>query len=169
MRKKLFVIVVTLQVVFLVGMAGLNYFFEEFSQIIQLETEPYDPRDVFYGDYVHLNYTAESIRPENWFASEDVKPNQVIYVLLKPDERGIYRVKAASDKKMDPNEDEAVIRARYLNQEFEDAYRVNYGLSRYYIEEGTGEKFDTTNDKMIVTIALSPWGQKKILEVEEMK
>ncbi|TFB22051.1 hypothetical protein E3U55_07050 [Filobacillus milosensis] len=166
--KRLFLIAIALQVVFLLTMFGLNYFTEQFGDVIRLETEPYDPRDVFYGDYVHLNYSAELISSENWFASEEVKGNQVIYVLLKPDNRGIYKVKAASDKQIDPQEYEVVIRARYRYKDFNNKHRVDYGLNRYYIEEGTGERFDTMNEKMLVTIALSPWGQKKILNVEEM-
>lgn len=169
LKKRLLLIVIILQVLFLTVMAGLNYVVEEFGDIIYLETEPYDPRDVFYGDYVHLNYPIEEIFPSYWFGSEKVKRNKVINVLLKPDERGIYKVKAASDKSLDPNEDEVVIRARYLYKDHDNVRHVTYGLNRYYIEEGTGEEFDTVNQKMIVTVALSPWGQKKILEVDELE
>ncbi|MGP4073462.1 GDYXXLXY domain-containing protein [Piscibacillus sp. B03] len=167
-KRRLFIIVIVLQLLFLAVMAGLNYVVEEFGDVIYLETEPYDPRDVFYGDYVNLNYTVENIHPSYWFGSEKVKRNKVINVLLKPDERGLYVVKAASDKSLEPQGKEVVIRARYLYKDHQNVRHVTYGINRYYIEEGTGENFNTINENMVVTIALSPWGQKKILKVEKM-
>ncbi|WP_054754686.1 GDYXXLXY domain-containing protein [Piscibacillus salipiscarius] len=122
---------------------------------------------MFYGDYVRLNYDIETIHPPYWFGSEDVKQNKVINVLLKPDERGIYIVKAASDKNLDPQGSEVVMTARYLYKDHENIRHVTYGIDRYYIENGTGEKYNSM-DEMLVTVALSPWGQKKILKVEEM-
>ncbi|RPF52069.1 GDYXXLXY domain-containing protein [Aquisalibacillus elongatus] len=169
LKKHLFIVIVTLQVLFLVVMASLNYVIEEFGDVIHLETEPYDPRDVFYGDYINLSYTINEIHPSYWFGSENVKPNEVIYVLLKPDERDIYRVKAASDKKLEAQGDEVVISGRYRHKDYEQVHRVSYGMNRYYIEEGTGEEYEQINSKMIVTVAVSPWGQKKILDVEEME
>ncbi|MGM8214699.1 GDYXXLXY domain-containing protein [Bacillaceae bacterium W0354] len=169
MRKRLLIVTVTLQVLLLAGMTASSYLIEKFGDIIELQTEPYDPRDVFYGDYVQLNYVAERIRPENWFASGDVKNNQVIYILLTPNENGIYQVKAASDKRMDAHGDEVVMKGRYLYQDYENVHHVNLGVNRFYIEQNSGEKFDRHQGRMVVTIALSPWGQKKILSVEEVE
>lgn len=168
LRNKLLLITITLQVVFLLGMTASNYLIEKWGDVIQLQTEPYNPRDVFYGEYIQLDYVAEKVKPEYWFATDKVKHNQVIYVLLAPDERGIYQVKAASNKKLDAHDDDVVIKARYQYEDYQNIHRINFGVNRYYIEENSSLSLDL-NRRMLVTIALSPWGQKKILKVEEME
>ncbi|PKR78316.1 hypothetical protein CEY16_00730 [Halalkalibacillus sediminis] len=169
MRKKILIFAVAFQVLFLISMAASSYFIEEFGKVIKLQTEPNDPRDVFYGDYTYLNYSAETIRPENWFTNENVQSNQVIYVLLTPNENNIHQVKAASDKRMDADEEDVIITARYSYQDQDNMHHVNFGVNRFYGEGHTDENFNNNKKRYLVEIALSPWGQKKILNMKAME
>lgn len=100
MNRIFFYVVIGLQVLFLVGMSISFYLMDDFGEVIRLETAQVDPPDIFYGDYVRLQYEQERIEPEYWFGSKDMDRNEKIYVLLIPDDKGIYHVKAASDRKL---------------------------------------------------------------------
>ncbi|WP_188207103.1 GDYXXLXY domain-containing protein [Alkalibacillus aidingensis] len=169
MRKKLFFITVILQVLFLLAMVTSSYLLERFGETIKLQTEAYDSQDVFYGDYVELKYLVEEIRPENWFSSDEVKPNQRIYVLLTPNEDGIYQVKAASDMKLEAEGDEVVIQARYQYQDFNEIHHIDLDIGRYNLETGEREEVEASQERLIVSVALSPWGQKKVVDVETVE
>src|SRR5690625_316336 len=167
MRQKIFIIAVALQIVILLGMTASSYVIEYVGDVIDIQTEPFQSKHIFYNDSIELNYDIEKIRPENWFSASDVKSNQVIYVLLTPNDNGIYQVKAASDKKMDTHGDEVVITGRYMYQDAQSFHRIRLGVNRYYLDSNKNiEPFD---GRLIVTLALSPWGQKKIINVQPVE
>ncbi len=167
MRKKIFIVAVALQIVILLGMTASSYVIEYVGDVIEIQTEPFHSKHIYQNDMVELNYDIERIRPENWFAANDIKSNQVIYVLLTPNDNGIYQVKAASDKRMDTQGEEVVITGRYMYQDNQSFHRIRLGVNRYYLDSN-GE-IETFDDRLTVTIALSPWGQKKIIDVEPVE
>ncbi|MDV2583192.1 GDYXXLXY domain-containing protein [Alkalibacillus haloalkaliphilus] len=169
MRRRVFLIAVVLQVVILLFMVTSSYALDRFGKVITIQTEAYDTEDVFYGDYVHLSYLAETVRSENWFASDDVKSNKQIYVLFTPDEQGIYHLKAASDREMSAESDDVVIMARYRYQDEEQVHHIDLGLDRYHPHYEQQGEIESSQERMLVSIALSPWGQKKIVEVENVQ
>ncbi|GAA0454826.1 GDYXXLXY domain-containing protein [Alkalibacillus silvisoli] len=167
-RKRFFWVAVTLQVVVLLFMVTSSYMLDRFGQVITIQTEAFNAEEVFYGDYVHLSYSAEEVRPENWFASDEVSSNQLIYVLLTPDEEGIFRLKAASDREMSVEGDDVMLQARYRYQDNNQIHQIDLGLERYHPHTEQQEELEFSESRMLVTIALSPWGQKKIVEVESV-
>ena len=113
-----------------------------FGQEVKLLTVPFDPRDVFRGDYVELRFAIEDID------SDIISPNLLsklnenrekrineteVYVSLKPDDAGISKAVLVSDT---PPANDIYIRGK-INRR---ANRINYGnnLSRYYVRENTG-------------------------------
>ena len=63
MRKTFIVVAVLMQILVLVYMAGEREYILRNGKIIYLRTAPIDPRDLFRGDYVRLNYEISRI----WF------------------------------------------------------------------------------------------------------
>ncbi|MFC0015324.1 MULTISPECIES: GDYXXLXY domain-containing protein [Allobacillus] len=164
-RKKLLMILVGFQVLFLIGMVLSGYVIERVGDTITLQTkaEPYDY--IVFEDEITLNFTAEEIRPENWFMSGEPESNQIIYVLLTPSEQGYYQVKAASDKKMDADKNEVIIKARYSYKDHEQNHIVRFGIDHYRTDTS---KFaiNSSYPRFNVEVALSPWGQSKVVDIE---
>ncbi|MDQ0351741.1 putative membrane-anchored protein [Alkalibacillus filiformis] len=169
MRRRVLFMAVGFQVVVLLFMVTSSYALDQFGKVITIQTEAYDTEDVFYGDYVDISYVAETVRPENWFVTEGVKSNQRIYVLLTPDEQGVYHLKAASDREMSAESDDVVIVARYRYQDQEQVHHIDLGLDRYHPHYEQQDEIESSQERMLVMIALSPWGQKKIVEVENVQ
>ena len=60
MRRK-FIIIVLFQVLLLVGIIAYRQYWVATGERVLLGTEPVDPRDIFRGDYVTLNYEISSL------------------------------------------------------------------------------------------------------------
>ncbi|KGP72140.1 GDYXXLXY domain-containing protein [Pontibacillus yanchengensis] len=163
MKKWLFIVVVAAQAVYLLAMAGSYYLIEDFGETVTLQTAPVDPSDVFYGDYVILNYEVSTI-PEGQLNEEELERGDKVFVYLAPVDDGSYEVQRASIQKQDAKENEVIMTGRY---EFKanDGFQVDYGIGRYYVEDNTGETYENHSGDMTVEVAIAPWGQKKIVGV----
>src|SRR5690625_4967557 len=160
-RKLMFNILVGVQVLLLIGLVFSGYLVERYGQEIVLLTKPEETRYLKESNHVYLDFVAEEIRPENWFMRDEPKGNQLIYVLLTPNEQGVYQVKAASDKRMDTSDSEVIMRARYVYQDhLTNHHNVRFGLERYNIQHEDLE-LDQGEQRFRVTVATSPWGQTK--------
>lgn len=168
MKRFLFYGVVLLQVFFLVAMSVSYYLIDDFGTIIKLKTAPVDPSDPFYGDYVTLNYEAQMIPEEKWQGEKEPSYGSPVYVLLAPNNQGIYQVKAASNEKIAVSREEVLLKARFRGH-WSGRYRVNFGLDRYFVEDNTGQQYEQQRNNMIVKVAVAPWGQKKIVSLEPIE
>ncbi|WP_226037690.1 GDYXXLXY domain-containing protein [Aquibacillus saliphilus] len=165
MKRIFFYIIVGLQFLFLVGMAASYYMIDYFGETIKLETLPVDPQDIFYGDYVTLRYEIEEIQANKWGGNENPTSGNRVYVLLENKE-GAYQVVKASDEKFQPSSGQVMLTAKYkYHDSINSIYQVDYGLGRYYIEDNTGQQYEQSGE-MIVTVAVAPWGQKKITDLK---
>jgi uncharacterized membrane-anchored protein len=90
MRLK-FLTIVLLQALLLVGMIGYRQLWLSSGEKILLGTVPVDPRDVFRGDYVNLNYEISNLDPDALSAGEKFRANEVIYVVLEKEADGTFR------------------------------------------------------------------------------
>ncbi|MFG6116214.1 GDYXXLXY domain-containing protein [Halobacillus sp. MO56] len=166
MKRFAFYGVVLLQVLFLAGMSVSYYAMDAFGQTIKLETAPVDPRDIFYGDYVILNYEIEMIEEEKW-SDEIPEYGETVYVLLEESESGFFQVVEASSDKMEKNADQVRLKGKYQwHNQGQSVHQVTYGINRYYVEENTGEQYEQQRDDMVVEVVVAPWGQKKIVSLE---
>ena len=68
------------------------------GQEVRLEIVPVDPRDLFRGDYVILDYQISSVDlPKD--ATSEFKRGQKVFVTLRPDENGKARAVAISSER----------------------------------------------------------------------
>ncbi|RCW69706.1 GDYXXLXY domain-containing protein [Saliterribacillus persicus] len=169
MKRSLVFLFIAAQALFLIGLSVSYYMIDIFGETIKLETVPIDPQDVFYGDYLILDYEAEEIDGELWVGSEErIDYGEVVYVVLEKKDNGYHEVVKASDQKLTTEAHQSLLKATYdYHDDFsgEDKHRINLGFNRYYIEDNTGGKFEASGE-LDVTVAVAPWGQKKIVEVE---
>jgi uncharacterized membrane-anchored protein len=132
-------LIVVLQVIFLFGMIGFNYYTLATGAPVLLKATPVDPWDMFRGEYVMLEYNITWIKGEN-LGLENFQ-QQDVYVVIKKGEKyweeaGVYLDKPSLYG------DQILIKGKadYYN-EFKDEYHVTYGIESYYVEEGQSRVF----------------------------
>ena len=96
-----------------------------FGNPITLETTPVDPRSLFRGNYVQLNYAISDIRKN--LTHEDFKPGEVGYVSLK-EEDGLFVATALQREKPETG---IFIRGRV--KKVQPDYRLKYGIEAYFM------------------------------------
>jgi uncharacterized membrane-anchored protein len=127
-----------------------------YGEEVTLATIPIDPRDLFYGDYVILDLEIEEIESSllEQTLFEKINDNRhyediPVYVSLREGESGIYQASAVSEQKPDEG---LFLKGKMSpffhkrngddNSTSEDYVRVEYGIERFYVEEGTGLKLE---------------------------
>lgn len=144
---------------------------------ILIKTKPFDPRDVFRGDYIYLNYEINEITLDKLDNSvlnirddkEEYEPfkelrKKNLYVTLK-ESKGVYEVDKVSLNK--PNEG-IYLKAKYrytlqdmpekedenINKEKEKyvvpkaiGINVDYSLDKYFVPENTGKDLEDKAQK----------------------
>lgn len=169
MLKK-FIIFVLLQVFVLVFMAGSHYAVQWYGEDVRLKTAPVDPRDLFYGDYVILNYEISEIDISKFKGNDQPEAGDTIYVLVKK-EGEYHEIVSAHLDKPTPGENEQVLKGRvdYVIRDWDPqegetnrirTVRTVYGFERYYVPEGTGRELENARGQFDVIVKVSPWGQQ---------
>lgn len=93
MRKPYIILAIFLQLIVLAYMAGEREYILRNGKVIHLRTAPLDPRDLFRGDYVRLNYeisriAVNMIKGAN--GDTEIKKGAKIYLNLKEGPNGLY-------------------------------------------------------------------------------
>ncbi|WP_246938658.1 GDYXXLXY domain-containing protein [Bacillus pinisoli] len=164
-KRALFYGVIGLQVFFLLAMSVSYYAIDWFGQEIRLKTEPVDPRDIFYGDYVTLHYTISTIPKELWKDSEEPSYKEPVYVVIR-EEGGYFEAVSVNRNRPEINDNEVLMKGRYLYDLNESELFIEYGIERYFVQEGTGMELEEQADRMEAYIKIAPWGQMKITNVQ---
>ncbi|RFU70662.1 hypothetical protein D0469_05470 [Peribacillus saganii] len=117
------------------------------GQEITLATIPLDPRDLFYGDYVILDLEIEQVDAElmeknlkKKIEKNEIVESQTVFVSLEKNKSGIYQAKSVTQDipngiymkgKMAPYIEK-------WDESREPFVLIEYGIDRFYVEEGTG-------------------------------
>ena len=129
---------------------------------VLLKTIPVDPRDLFMGDYVILNYEIGQYEPKY---HRNYQKNEKVYVVLKKDKNNV----ASIDK---------VVKVRPKNNLFLEGkmgkcntiiplYKngkcIEYGIESYYVKEGTGRELEKKlRDGAYVKVSIFKDGKAKV-------
>jgi uncharacterized membrane-anchored protein len=146
------------------------------GQEVRLEVVPVDPRDLFRGDYVVLDYRIASVDlPRD--ATEAFRRGQKVFVTLRPDEKGKARAVAISSERPAVSGADIVIlgtvtapsACSFNEAGIRDcksgnrAALVKYGLESYFVPQGEGKKIETTaKARLEIVAAVAPSGQAAI-------
>lgn len=172
-------VVAAIQLLLLCGMvAGKQYTLNTGEQIL-LETQPIDPRSLFRGDYVVLNYTINSLALDELEGDDNFERHEEVFVVLE--KSGDYHAPVAVHREM-PAVDSPVIKGtiRYLQggrwnaatqqQENGRFLSVKYGIENYFVPEGTGRELelrwnDPADKRVDIRIAVDRFGKSGIKAV----
>ena len=170
MKNKLLLAVVALQVAWVAGTVAVQEMRLHQGAIVLLETAPVDPRDLLRGDYVILNYKISTL-PATLFG-DGLGTNQLpigTTVYVKLEKRGeFHEAIEASLQSLASDEAYPVLRGKTStrqwwnpNQSTNVSVRVDYGLERFYVHEGTGHP----NGKLTVEATVPSSGRAAIRQV----
>ncbi|MBP1931423.1 GDYXXLXY domain-containing protein [Ammoniphilus resinae] len=165
-----FIAIIFLQVLVLLGMAISHYAVEWYGEEVHLKTAPVDPRDLFYGDYVTLNYEISEIHLSQFKGKRPPKEGDTVYVLLKKEGDYHQLVSASLEKPSVMEEDEQVVKGRvnFVTRQWDpqlqedsplQSFHVLYGFERYYVPEGTGKELENKRGQFDVIVKVASWGQ----------
>ncbi len=166
MKIKLIILaaVVGLQSAWILGTTAVQEQSLAHGKVVLLDTRPVDPRDLLRGDYVILEYTINSI-PWSKFSpalTNDLPNGETVYVLLEQ-QGAFYQVTQASTEPIAGDQDHPVLRglSAYSWRTRTNSTRVEYGLERYYVPEGTGNP----TGKLTAEVAIPASGHGIIKQV----
>ena len=164
MKLKLLILVLALQSAWVLYTVAVQERALTAGQVILLETERVDPRDLLRGDYLILNYKINSV-PTDLFSplvNKNLPVGTKVYVALEP-RGGFYAVARASTNEFQPAAGELLLQARsaWAWRNATNAVRVEYGLERYYVREGTGNP----SGKLTVRAVVPASGRASIQQV----
>lgn len=146
MRKAFVLLAVILQVFVLAYMAGEREYILRNGEVVHLRTAPIDPRDLFRGDYVRLNYEISRIAVDRLTVGQDVaeiKKGDKLYIGLQEGPGGLYEFANARLQK--PNKGLYLTgRTPYPNRMLQphNPIWVHYGIEAYFVEQGRGRDIE---------------------------
>lgn len=155
-RLHWFSLCVILQGLFLLGWAGYHEAVRQRSPTIRLNVLPVDPRDVFRGDYMILNYEVSSHpAPEGW--SRD-RSEAVVFLRFEGDRHVIDDIQPWVKA---PEQDPARpwVRAEVYQPGSGSRLELTYGIERLFVPEGRGTpRFD----RLQIEASIGPSGRLQI-------
>lgn len=131
---------------------------------VVLDTAPFDPRSLFRGDYVILNYRISTLDPAKLDGEDALVAGQAVYITLArpegPEPAGKLAawtpVSLATRHPGEVGAQRAVIRGK-LWALSGTALRIKYGIESYFVPEGEGRRLEsqarTGNIRVLVAVA----------------
>lgn len=178
LSKKFVILTILFQLGIIAGMLALSMYPLIVGQEIQLETRPRDPRDIFRGQYVALNYDFNTLKVKNLPNDLDTittyRFGDKLYLELAPKEEshkviGVWTKRPAKDKLFM----EVIVQYEYRKKR-SYSLRVKGGIESYYTDPVLAKKLETDvswrnidSIQTIVKVMLAPDGKARIKELAQ--
>jgi len=133
---------------------------------IILKCQPIDPRSLFSGDYVILNYEISVIR-EDIISKSGIKKihdlqKKEIYVALKPKPDGKYYTAAAISENIKELKQYYPLVIRGRVEYASDTLQLSYGVENYFVPQKEGKIIEMNLKDVSVEISISESGDSAI-------
>jgi uncharacterized membrane-anchored protein len=154
MKKTFFYVVVFLQMLFLLLIAGSKWYTLCFGRTVLLRTVPVDPRSLFRGDYVILSYEISRIDLEK-IPSEDraYRKNDLVYVRLRKGREFWYPVGISKSRVPLKRLDEVLIKG-VVRGVSGKVLSIEYGIESFFVPEGEGREIERARDRLAVKVEI---------------
>jgi len=165
-RKIIFITAVILQAVILFSMIAKQELLLKNGTKVMLKCVPVDPRSLFSGDYVRLNYGISEIRKGETEAEhkkfDEFSEGDTIYVaLVKNNEDRFYSIADYAKTADELKKKYRVI----LKGTVDDAYyalRITYGLETYFVPQNEGREIETKMAEVSVEVSVDEDGRSAL-------
>lgn len=164
-------LIIALQSLALLSMIAMRQWTLNTGTSVILETVPIDPRSLFSGDYVRLNYKISNIRVDEISGEREFKRHDCVYVLLKEGDPYWQPVSIHHNKPAAPTGHVAIKgEVNYINDFFWDQetrksekgknINVRYGIESYFVPEGKGRGLERPKEgeKVAILVAVDKFG-----------
>ncbi len=148
----------------IVGFIGYKEYTIQTGDEYLVKTRPVDPRDLFRGDYVILNYDVSTIQLNDVKTDSDsYNLGEEVYVTIKNTEgylnvTGVLRYEPTND-------DIKFIKAK-VKRNYSNTLTLEYGIESYFVPEGEGKTIERyRGDNMDVKIAVDKNGNALIKDL----
>jgi len=156
----LLAIVVVLQTGSLIGMVAVKQVTLITGTPVLLKTEPVDPRSLFRGDYVQLNYAISTLDYAALDGDDGFRRHDDVYVVLR---RGpAYWEPVSIHREMPVHEPGTVVirgeveyTGAWIADANRDGIRVRYGIESYFVPEGEGREIELPRNSGHVAILVA--------------
>lgn len=154
MKKELanLIILIAIILIVLVSFIAYNQWPILTGKRIVLDTRPVDPFDPFRGQFITISYEISQINNTKSFETGDS-----IYISLKEDEKGVWRLKDTSRSKPEIGD---FIKGK-VTYSSEDRVSVEYGIEQYFFERNT----NLPRSNLTVEVAVSNSGRAKMIRL----
>ena len=169
-------IIIVLFTVFLCSMIALKQRTLITGTPVLLETEPIDPRSLFRGDYVRLNYIISRLKPSELEGDDKFERHDKVFVELQ--QHGKYWHPIGIHHNHIKSENIVLTgKVQYVNEHTWNAdlqkseeittLHIKYGIENYFVPEGEGLVLERRDNNQIVDIlvAVDQSGKSGIKEV----
>jgi len=170
-------LILVLQTIVLGGMVGMKQWTLATGTPVLLKTEPIDPRSLFRGDYVQLNYAISRLELDDVGGDAAFARHDPIYVVLRQGEQ-YWEPRAVHRAYPPASEDEVVIRGE-VTDIFElmldpstgesrtgTSVFVRYGIENYFVPEGEGRALERPDAGVIdIQVVVDSAGNAAIKQV----
>lgn len=162
MKSRLLFLVLAAQCLWILGTVTVQESRLRSDVTVLLETRPVDPRDLLRGDYVILNYAISDIPRELFQGPAFQQPDIGTPVHVALAKQGDFHVAVAAYLQKPKDESRPLLQGRVVQSRWTagqpNSVRLEYGIERYYVREGTGEP----QGKLTVEAAIPPNGRAVI-------
>jgi uncharacterized membrane-anchored protein len=161
-------VVVVLQTAALVYMIGARQWTLATGTPVVLETEPIDPRSLFSGDYVRLNYRISRLDVAELAGERNFRNHEIVYVTLRPGTPFWRAVSVCHDYPVVPAGDVAIRgqvtgvsrgswnpETRKWEESDSQVLAVHYGIETYFVPEGEGRELERPKGDTKVTVRVA--------------
>lgn len=157
-KKYAFAMILSLWLILLIGFISVKEFTAKTGEKGLLKTMPVDPRDLFRGDYVALQYEISSVNLNELGVNQNFSKGDKVYASLK--KQGEYfSLNNVSSSRPSP---------LYLSGTVTYASRssliLEYGIESYFVPEGKGQQFESAaqRDRIDVEVSVDRFGNAVI-------
>ncbi len=166
-HKIIFIILVILQLFALGVMIARQEILLASPVKVMLKCRPIDPRSLFSGDYVILNYDISRINQKEVVAlgSGSFRRGDIIYVALEREPNGKYHgaVAISSNMKLLREKYDVVIKGKVRSNY--KVLSVSYGVENYFVPQNEGRVIEKNLKDVSVETAINSKGESAIVRL----
>lgn len=165
-RKIIFIAAVILQAIVLLSMIAKQELLLKNGTKVMLKCVPVDPRSLFSGDYVRLNYEISEIRKGETETEkkkfDDFSEDDTIYVALIKNKADQYYTIADYGKSADGLKKNYTFILKGTVEEVYSTLRIRYGIETYFVPQKEGKDIETNMAEVSAEVSIAEDGRSAL-------
>ena len=153
MNQRQFLLIMLIPAIVILSIIAVKWFTIFFGTEILLKNQPVDPRDLFRGDYVNLNYEISSVDLNKTPYDHDFIYGDKIYASLSKKDK-FWTIDSVSHSKPVLDEDQVCMKGK-VEYIWSDRVSIDWGIESYFVPEGEGRPIEQQENARNVSAIVS--------------